>query len=159
MNSDNKKTREEGIQPQRPFSVTLLVLIVLTIAGLSMTRFILTIRQWEFLAGWPGVSPLYMALSGFIWALVCIPVIWGLWQGYPWAARLTKAVALTYAMYYWLDRLFIAYHFGTGTVERGRYLLPTNWPFAVGITIIFLAFNAWTLSRPKAKAFFGENYE
>lgn len=55
--------------PPRPRRVTLLCLGVLIIVSLNLTRLILTIKNWDFLAGWSGVSPLYIALTGLVWTL------------------------------------------------------------------------------------------
>ncbi len=144
--------------PSRPFSVTLLALGVLIIAGLNLTRLILTVRQWAFLSSLPGVSPIYLALTGFIWALTGLPLVWGLWRGLPWAPRLAQALALTYAAYYWLDHIFLAERLaGQGNAASG--FLPLNWPFAAAITAILMVFVSWTLSRPKTKDFFGELHE
>jgi hypothetical protein len=141
-------------QPSRPWYVTLLALGVLIIAGLSLVRLILTIRQWQFLASWPGVSPYYLALSGLVWTLVGLPVFWGLWRGLRWAPQLTQALALTFALYYWMDHIFLVDHPLNDQSGAARSLLPVNWPFAAGITAVMLSFTAWALNRPRTKAFF-----
>jgi hypothetical protein len=132
----------------RPFSVTLLTLGVLTIATVNLIRFILTIVQWEFLNDILPISPVYLALSGLVWSLVLPPLAWGLWQGYPWVPRLTLLTSLAYSLYYWLDRLLFTTNYG-----------GQNWPFVIVFNIILLSSIYWILFRRKAKAFFGEIYE
>lgn len=85
-----------------------------------------------------------------------MPLLWGLWRGLGWAPRLMKAVALTYALYYWLDHIFLVDHPLNGATGSVQYLLPINWPFAAGVTAILLGFTYWTLNRPAARSFFGE---
>ena len=139
----------------RPGSVTLLALGVLIIAGMNLTRLVLSVKYWSFLVSWPGVSPLYMAATGLIWTLAGSLLLFGLWRGKIWAPRLMQAVALTYAMYYWLDHIFLVDHPVSGAEGAKQALLPVNWPFAAGVTVVWLAFMAWTLSRPNVRAYFG----
>ncbi|OGO30999.1 MAG: hypothetical protein A2136_02625 [Chloroflexi bacterium RBG_16_54_11] len=138
-----------------PGSVTILALGVLIITAINLTRLILSIRYWDFLATWPGVSPLYMVMTGFIWTLAGLPLLWGLWRGKYWAPRLMQAVALTYALYYWLDQVFLVDHPVSGAEGARRALLPVNWQFAIGVTVLCLAYTAWTLNRARVKAYFG----
>lgn len=132
----------------RPFSVTLLVLGVLIIAIVNGIRFILAISQWEFLNDILPISPIYLVLSGLVWSLILLPLVWGLWRGYSWAPRLTMISSLAYTLYYWLDRLFLTTNYG-----------GQNWPFVIVFNIILLISIYWILSRRKARAFFGELHE
>jgi hypothetical protein len=138
----------------RPASVTILALGVLIITIINLTRLVLSILNWDFLVSWPGVSPLYMILTGLIWTVIGSLLLWGLWKARKWAPRLMQAVALTYALYYWLDHVFLRDHPVSSAEGAQRVLLPVNWQFAAGATIICLAFTAWTLNRPKVKAYF-----
>ncbi len=158
---------EPGVPPtppvsipiKRPLSVTILTLGVLIIAVINLTRFILSLREWGFLASRSGVSPLYLAFSGLVWCLAGAFLIWGLWAARPWAPRLMQAGGLTYALYYWLDLLFLQDHPVTGVGGVLKMVLPTNWQFSALVTIICLAYMAWTLSRSKVKAYFGQVHE
>ena len=139
---------------KRPGSVTILALGVLIITVINLSRLVLSIKYWDFLASWPGISPLYMASTGFIWVMAGMFLLWGLWKGKIWAPRLMLAVALSYALYYWLDHVFLVEHPVSGVVGASRALLPINWQFAAGVTVICLAYTAWTMGRAKVKAYF-----
>jgi hypothetical protein len=139
----------------RPRSVTILALGVLIISVLNFTRLVLSITNWDFLISWPGVSPLYMLLTGLIWTLTGSLLLWGLWRAKNWTPRLMQAVALTYALYYWLDHVFLVDHPTSGMVGTQHALLSVNWRFAAGITVVCLAYTVWTLSRPNVRAYFG----
>jgi len=141
---------------RRPFRVTILALGVLIITVANLTRFVLSLREWNFLASQPGVSPLYLALSGLVWTLIGTCLVWGLWSARPWAPRLMQAGTLTYALYYWLDMVFLQDHPVSGAGEALRAILPTNWLFSAIVTIVCLAFMAWTLSRAKVQAYFAQ---
>src|SRR4030042_6295620 len=77
-----------------PGSVTILMVGVLIITALNLTRLVLAIKEWDFLVSWPGVSPLYILLTGLIWTLAGIPLLWGLWRAKNWAPRLVQRGAL-----------------------------------------------------------------
>ena len=136
-------------RPRRPFGVTLLALGVLILAGLNLNRFIEAIRLWGFLSRLLPVSPLYLAVTGFVWAMAGILIALGLWRGWHWAPRLTRLAVLAYLLYYWLDRLLIENQVGR----------QSNLPFAAGATLAVLVIVFWLLSLRKVKAFFGETHE
>src|SRR4030042_1684814 len=115
---------------KRPWSVTLLTLGVLILTVINLIRFVLSIRYWGFLAGRMGVSPVYLTLTGFVWGVSGLFVLWGLWKAKNWAPRLMQAVALTYALYFWLDQVFLVDHPVSGAGGARQALLPANRPFA-----------------------------
>lgn len=155
-NNEHGSLQPERAQPniRRPYSVTILMLGVLIITALNLTRFVLGIREWDFLVSWPGVSALYIVMSGLIWTLAGIPLLYGLWRAKNWAPGLLQAVALSYALYFWLDRVFLVDHPVSGAEGARRALLPANWKFAVGATVLSLAYIAWTLSRRTVNDYF-----
>lgn len=139
----------------RPGRVTILAMGVLIITIINLLRLVLSITNWDFLKSWPGVSPLYMVSTGFIWTLAGSLLFFGLWTAKKWAPKLMQAVALTYALYYWLDHVFLMDHLVSGAEGVQRAMLPVNWQFAAGATVICLVFVAWTLNRPKVQQYFG----
>jgi hypothetical protein len=141
---------------KRPWSVTLLAGIVLIITIINLIRFVLSIRYWTFLASRSAVSPLYLAITGLVWSVAGAALLWGLWTAKSWAPRLMQAVGLSYALYYWLDLVFLKEHPINGAAGTIRALLPTNWQFSAAVTLVLLAYMVWALGRPKVKAYFGE---
>ena len=134
------------------FSVTLVALLVLTIASLSLLRLALSLLQGQFLGSLPGVSPLYLALTGLAWAAAGFVLLWGLWRRKRWAPRAVCWGALLYSLYYWLDRIFLSDWLKSRTP-------PANLAFSAGLTLVILVFIFWTLSRPKITVVFGEPHE
>jgi hypothetical protein len=162
---DSSPTNNEPSEPQivsetpsnkRPWSVTLLALGVLIITVINLTRFVLSIRYWAFLSSRSGISPIYLALTGFIWSAAGLILLWGLLKPKTWAPNLMYAVSLTYALYYWLDHIFLMEHSLIDTTGVIRVLLPSNWQFSAGVTVVILAYMAWTLGRSKVKAYFNQ---
>jgi len=141
---------------KRPRSVTLLAILVLIIAIINILRFALSIRYWVFLSSRSAVSPLYLALTGLVWSVAGAAVIWGLWYAKSWAPKLMRAVGLTYALYYWLDLIFLKDHPISGTSGTVVALLPTNWLFAAILTVIGLVFMEWVLGRAKVIEYFSQ---
>jgi hypothetical protein len=140
---------------KRPLSVTLLALIVLIITVINLMRLCLSVRYWSFLSSRSGISPLYLALTGLIWSAAGLSLLWGLWKAKKWAPKLMQAVGLTYALYYWLDRIFLMDRPVSGATNAFSAALPINWQFSAGVTLIGLVFMVWTLGRKKVKAYFG----
>lgn len=142
-------SRVKRQKPKRPTLVTLLALMVLSITVIHLTRFIYSLSAWEFLSSLPGVSPLYLVLTGLVGVLIGLPLFLGLLRGHPLSPIATRILAVAYTIYEWLER--------SGLVGAGR--LRLNWPFAAVVTLVFLFFVFWVLSRPNAKSFFGEVHE
>jgi hypothetical protein len=134
---------------KRPFLVTLLALLVLSITIIYLVRLINSITLWNFLAALPGISPLYLALTGLILTLVGALLFFGLWTGNPRAPRATRVLTVAYLSYQWLEWI--------QSVRVGNEF--ENWPFAAGMTLSVIIFIFWTLSRSDAKTFFGDMYE
>ena len=134
---------------KRPFLVTLLALLVLSITIIYLVRLINSITSWNFLAALPGISPLYLALTGLILTLVGALLFFGLWTGNPRAPRATRVLTVAYLSYQWLEWI--------QSVRVGNEF--ENWPFAAGMTFFVIIFIFWTLSRSDAKTFFGDMYE
>jgi hypothetical protein len=135
------------VKRKRPFSVTLLAIGVLSIAGLHLIRFMQALQQWQFLESLPGVSPLYLAVTGFVWAAAGLFLVISLWLGARPAPRATLAAAAAYALYNWADRIFAA------NVSLSVYE-GFAWPFRLAGTFVLLGLVFWILSRPAARTFF-----
>ncbi|RPI30638.1 MAG: hypothetical protein EHM70_13400 [Chloroflexota bacterium] len=144
------ETVSEVAPANRPRSVTLLALGVLTIASVNILRLVQAVKLWDFLAGLPGVMPLYIALTGLAWMCAGLPLALALWRGKRGAPRAAMLFALGYTLYHWLDRVFVA----------SRPLTPTStytWPFQTVVTIVLLILVYWMLTNRKARAFFRRN--
>lgn len=132
-------------RPKRPRGVTILVLSVLIIAVFFTARVYQAVRLKGFIENLdPGVSPAYLVLTGLVFSLAGLPVLLGLWTGKAWASSAAKRYFIALAAYYWLDTIF----FVVSDSVRG------NWPFALGTTILVLAWVHWVLtSRPSVDFF------
>jgi hypothetical protein len=135
-------------KPRRPFSVTLLILGVLTIAVVNLIRLAQAVLLWGFLAQLPGVSPFYMAASGLFWALVGLLLTAYLWRGVRITYSLLPPTVVLYILYTWLDSSLVG----------GQLNLASNsvtWPFKAGLSLLVLVYLCWTLTRTNVKKYFG----
>jgi glucan phosphoethanolaminetransferase (alkaline phosphatase superfamily) len=130
----------------RPHGVTLLAVGVLIIAVYHLIRLIQAIVQWQTLGEIRDYLPLYMIVSGAFWGIAGLLIGWGLWSGRSWAPRVTRWVALLFAIFYWVDRLFVQTAAGQSA----------NTVFVVVMTVVLLGWIYWILSRLRTRLFFGE---
>jgi hypothetical protein len=136
-------------KPNRPFLVTLLAVLVLSITTLFLVRATEGIRQWDFLASLPGVSPFYLVTTGTAGAVVGLSISWGLWRGISWAPKATRIAWVVYLLYHWIEKIFIN--------KSGSKLI--DWQFDLGLSLISLVFVYGTLSLTGIKAYFGEPHD
>ena len=139
--------RQTQNKPRLPFSVTLLALGVLIVAGIHLLRLFQTLQNWDFLAELPGAPPIYLALTGLVWAAAGFPLGITLWRGNPPALRSVRFIAVAYIIYDWLNRFFAA--FLSGSLATGF-----AWGFSALLTVILLVWVFWTVSRPRVQAYF-----
>ena len=140
-------TLQNSTSPTRPLSVTFLTWVVLIITALNWLRLIEVIHGWTFLQTLsPAPLMFYLAIIGLFWGLLGAILVWGLFLGRSWSTRLMKGAAICYALYYWLDRLWVA----------NSSAISSRWPFALGLTIVLLSLTFWILSRPKSQQFFNQ---
>jgi hypothetical protein len=132
----------------RPFSVTMLAIGVLTLAGLNLIRAVAAFQQMEFLTDLLPVSPIYLIVSGLVWGVVGLVLAFWLWSGHPAAAGGTLAAALAYSLYYWIDRSLLA-----GNPPAA------NWLFALLVNLSLLVVVCLILFRRKARTFFGAMHD
>ncbi|UCH58303.1 MAG: hypothetical protein JSV61_08755 [Anaerolineales bacterium] len=140
-----KKMYSNTYSIPRPWSVTLLAVVVLSMAILNLVRGWQAIAQREFLFEILAVPWLYLASSGMVWGLIGLVLFLGLWQGYTRVPMYTALAAFLYSVYYWVDRMLV-------TTDRAQ----ANLPFALifNLMIILLIFRI--LSLRKTRTFFGE---
>jgi hypothetical protein len=118
-------------------------------AGLLLLSWFGWLRVQQSLSGWQFIQsleappgPLYLALSGALWGLAGLAGAILLWLGWRWSPRLTRAMALFFAISYWADRL------GFDRNPSSR----VNWPFTL-IFNLFLLAAAWcTFYLPAVKS-------
>lgn len=127
---------------RRPFSVTILLWLVLSLTAWSGLRLATAIQWWgrlfEF-ATPPG--PVYIAASGGVWLAVGILLLWGMWQKKAWIRYALLGTGAGFTVWYWCDRLLLQ-------------SAHQNWPFATGATILLLVVVIVCIVHPHTTDFF-----
>lgn len=118
------------VSARRPVSVTIMALSVLSIAIYNLVGLIQVISSFELLKQLLSFSPAWLGAARLFWGGMGLIIAWGLWVGLPWAPRLTRLAAACYAIYLWIDRIFLYDPAGRGA----------NIPFMISVTILLLAF-------------------
>lgn len=149
MVEEVQKLSESKVSRKRPFSVTLLAVLVLSITIVHLVRFINSLTLWNFLTELPGKPPFYLALTGLFGTIAGALVFWGLWTGNPRAPLATGILTVIYLSLQWLEQIL--------SVRAGNEF--ENWPFWIGMTLMGLVFVVWTLSHAGSKVYFGEMHE
>ena len=126
---------------KRPFGVTILLWLVLSLSVWGGLRLVTAIQWWGTLlefAARPG--PLYIAISGGVGLLSGLALLWGMWQAKAWTQYALIGVGAVFTVWYWCDRLFFQ-------------SAHTNWPFALGVTILLLILVVLSVAHPHTKEF------
>ena len=136
-------------RPTRPFSVTVIAVVVLYVAATNLLRTIQSALNWDVLAGLFSFSPAYLTVSGLAWGISGAWLVWGLWRGSARARRSCVVFFLAYSMYFWIDRLILP----------GSAIRNNNWIFQVCLQTVVLSYLVWIMSRKRTRQYFGEPYE
>ena len=127
---------------KRPFSVTILLWLVLSLTAWSGLRLVTAILWRSTLHEFtPSPGPAYIAISGAAWLLAGIGLLWGMWQAKVWIRSALLGTGAGFFVWYWCDRLLLQFP-------------HTNWPFALAITILILIFLSVCVFLPGTKTFF-----
>lgn len=92
---------------KRPFGVTLLLWLVLTLMVWGAVRFIATLHAWDFLLEFESsLSPLYLAGTGTGWSLGGCVLLWSMFTNQPWARQAILLAVVVWLIEYWMERIF-----------------------------------------------------
>ena len=116
---------------RRPFRVTLFLWLVLLLTVWNGIRVWTAVAWGAALTGFlPGSARVYIALSGALWLLLGFVVLLAVLCRYRWTAVIVRGAAAAYTGWYWLDRWL-------------SQEMWSNWPFALVLNILGLAFAAF----------------
>jgi hypothetical protein len=132
---------------QRPFGVTLLLWMVLSLSAWGAIRSFAALRWWDVLYEFKAsLSPVYLFITGAAWGVAGIVLLWSMWNGKPWSRVAILASVILWLAEYWIERLFF---------QASR----ANLPFALILSALLVAVTfASTLNR-RTKNFFTKSEE
>lgn len=135
---------------RRPWPVVILTLTVLVFSAGQAARAVNGVVLWDFLLEvQQTVSPLYLALTGMLWAVFGLRVVWWLWLGRAQAWIGLIVLAISYTVYYWIEQFLLM----TSPLRR------TNWPFMAVVSVLAIAAALILPKLPAAAKFLGERDE
>jgi peptidoglycan/LPS O-acetylase OafA/YrhL len=135
---------------KRPFAVTCLIGLVLTLSGLQALRLWVVLSSWDYLISLPlTITPIYFAVSTLVWLALGGSLVWGLWRAKAWAPRIICWAVIAFTAVHWLDRLFL----------QAKGSQNSNWPFDLILSLVLVASVFAVLSLPKVRVYFGEPHE
>ena len=130
---------------KRPFSVTILLWLVLSLTAWSGLRLYSAIAWWSPLLEFASPpSPWYIAISGGVWLVASIILLWGMWQAKAWIRYALLGCGAGYTVWYWCDRILLQ-------------TSNTNWPFALFVTVTLLIILIVCVFIPGTKTFLSKS--
>ena len=135
----------DKVSSKRPFFVTLFAVWVLTFAVFHAFGVWEAVRLWPMLQTLPlVVPPAYLVFKNLLWAGVGFLVGVGLWRGRCWGWVDAHYAAGAYAVWYWVDRLFLA----------PSSMIEVRWPFVLLVTLVGLTLAFGTLRSSAGRRYF-----
>ena len=132
---------------QRPFGVTLLLWMVLSLSAWGVIRSLAARRWWDVLYEFDSsLSPLYLLVTGAAWSIAGVVLLWSMWSAKAWSRLAVIAAVLLWLAEYWLERLFF---------QAPR----ANLPFAVALSVLLLAVTLTITSNRHTKDFLTKSEE
>lgn len=129
---------------KRPTGVKFLTILLFSLALWNMLRLAEAVFFWNVLTEYQARGgPLYLAVSGGVWAISAFVVGWAAWLGKRWAWGAMLGFIAGFGIWLWLDRLI--------------YQTPRiNNLFALSITVIGLMLILPSLLSKKVRDFYHE---
>jgi hypothetical protein len=127
---------------KRPFSVTLLLWLVLSLTAWGAVRLLAALRWWDVLNEFGArLGPLYFSVTGAVWIVTGIVLLWGMFSAKSWIYRATPVAISLWLVQYWLERLVF---------EAPR----ANLPFALIASLLLLVVTFLSAFNRRTKEFF-----
>jgi hypothetical protein len=90
---------------KRPFGVTLLLWLVLSLSAWGAVRLIATLRWWNVLREFDArLSPPYLSITGAGWVLAGGVLLWSVFSGRSWARLAVLISVFLWVTEYWIER-------------------------------------------------------
>lgn len=92
---------------RRPFGVTLLLWLVLSLSAWGAVRLIAALRFWNLLNEFEArLSPVYFSVTGVGWMVAGAVLLWGLFRGTMWTYWAIPVSITLWIVQYWVERVF-----------------------------------------------------
>ena len=137
----------ESMFRKRPFGVTLLLWLVLSLSVWGAVRLLAALHWWNVLTEFEArLGPLYLSITGVGWMVTGGLLLWGLFRGTWWTYRAIPVSILLWIVQYWIERVFFE-------SPRANLLFALSTSVLLFIVTLISAFNR------KTKEFFIKSEE
>ena len=127
---------------RRPFSVTLLLWLVLSLSAWGAVRLLAVLRWWDVLNEFEArLSPLYLFLTGAGWLVVGMVLLWGMFSAKLWIRLAIPIAIIIWVVEYWIERIFF---------ESAR----ANFSFVLIISVLLFTLTFISAFHRRTKEFF-----
>ena len=131
----------------RPFGVTLLLWLVLTLITWGAVRVSASLRGWAVLDEYgSSLSPLYFLVTGAGWGVAGGVILFGLWSRKAWIRPAFIASIVIWMLEYWIERTFF---------QSPR----ANLIFALACSVVVIIVAAILTILPGTISFFAKSEE
>jgi hypothetical protein len=132
---------------RRPFGVTLFLWLVLSLSVWGAIRVLAALRWWDVLYEFSArLSPLYLSITGAVWTLAGVILMWSIWSRITWARWAIPVSIGLWLVEYWIERLFF---------QAPR----ANLPFALIASALLLSLTIAITFNRNIKHFFTRSEE
>ena len=132
---------------KRPFGVTLLLWLVLSLSAWGVVRLVAAFRWWNVLNEFGArLSPLYLSITGAGWIVVGGVLLWSLFSGKTWTRLGIPISIFLWVIEYWVERTFF---------EATR----ANFYFALIASSLLFAMTFASAFNQKTRTFFMRSEE
>jgi hypothetical protein len=134
---------------KRPFGVTLLLWMVLSLLAWGTVRFFASLRAWDILVEFgSSLSPWYLSITGAGCGVAGCVLLWSMFAGRAWTRRAILTSIFIWLIEYWIERVFYQQ-------------THANLPFAVGGSIAIIGITLISAFHKSTLDFFtrSEEYE
>jgi len=123
----------------RPFGVTLLLWLVLSLSAWGATRVAAAFRWWDVLLEYDSrLSPAYLAVTGVIWAIAGIALCWSMIRREESARLRLVSAAGVWQAQFWVERVFFQ-------SERANLPFALTASAAMLLIIVVITFHRSTI--------------
>ena len=130
---------------KRPFGVTLLLWMVLSLLAWGVIRLTASLRAWNVLSEF-GSSPVYLSITGAGWGVAGGALLSSILNARAWTRPAIAASAFLWLAEYWIERIFF---------QSPR----ANMPFALTFSIIVIVVTVILTILPGTISFFTKSEE
>ena len=126
---------------KRPFGVTLLLWLVLSLSVWGAVRLLAALRWWDVLNEFGArLGSVYLSITGAAWIILGVVLLWGLFSTKWWMYRAIPTAISLWLAQYWVERIFF---------ESSR----TNLPFALIASLLLLVVTFSSTFNRRTKEF------